>query len=44
MRFLVDAQLPVRLKDWLLKKGHDAIHTFDLPLKNAAPDIIILWV
>ncbi|MDP3621920.1 MAG: DUF5615 family PIN-like protein [Polynucleobacter sp.] len=38
MRFLVDAQLPRRFVDWLKEEGHDAIHTSDLPLKNATPD------
>jgi predicted nuclease of predicted toxin-antitoxin system len=31
MKFLVDAQLPFRLKLWLESKGLDTIHTDDLP-------------
>lgn len=42
MRFLVDAQLPRRLCDWLAGAGHDVKHTLDLPLKNRTPDSDIL--
>lgn len=38
MKFLVDAQLPVRLARFLQEAGYDTIHTRDLPLKNATPD------
>lgn len=38
MRFLVDAQLPRSLADFLNKKGFDAIHTLDLPDQNKAKD------
>ena len=38
MKFLVDAQLPVRLADWLREAGHDARHTLELPLGNRTPD------
>ena len=38
MKFLVDAQLPVRLSHLLKSMGHDAIHTKELALKNAKPD------
>jgi predicted nuclease of predicted toxin-antitoxin system len=38
MKFLVDAQLPVRLALFLQKAGYDAIHTKDLVLKNATSD------
>jgi len=31
VRFLVDAQLPRALSDWITREGHDSIHTFDLP-------------
>ena len=34
MRFLVDAQLPRRLADWLNVAGSDALHTLDLPNGN----------
>lgn len=38
MKFLIDAQLPVRLSHLLKSMGHDAIHTKELALKNATPD------
>ena len=38
MKFIVDAQLPKRLSDFLRSRGHDSIHTLDLPLKNTTPD------
>ncbi|MEM6261115.1 MAG: DUF5615 family PIN-like protein [Bacteroidota bacterium] len=42
MDFLVDAHFPVRLKNWLIENGEDAIHTTDLPQKNLTPDIEIM--
>lgn len=38
MKFLVDAQLPVRLARVLQSAGCDTIHTQDLPRRNATPD------
>ncbi len=38
MKFLVDAQLVVRLARFLQKAGYDTIHTRELPLKNVTPD------
>jgi predicted nuclease of predicted toxin-antitoxin system len=38
MKFIVDAQLPVRLSQLLKSMGHDALHTKELALKNATPD------
>lgn len=38
MKFLVDAQLPRRLANWLNEAGHDALHTLDLPKKNLTSD------
>jgi len=38
MKFLIDAQLPKRLCDWLRAKGYDALHTLDLNLGNRTPD------
>ena len=38
MKFLVDAQLPRRLKTWLVGHGYDAVHTLDLPDKNRSTD------
>ena len=41
MRFIVDAQLPLRLSKWLCGRGHDSIHTRDLPEKNRTRDHFI---
>lgn len=38
MKFLVDAQLPKRLAEWLNEAGHDTVHTADLPRGNRTPD------
>jgi predicted nuclease of predicted toxin-antitoxin system len=38
VKFLVDAQLPIRLAKLLRKLGHDAIHTLDLPSQNTTSD------
>nr|VFK42599.1 MAG: Predicted nuclease, contains PIN domain, potential toxin-antitoxin system component [Candidatus Kentron sp. SD]VFK48393.1 MAG: Predicted nuclease, contains PIN domain, potential toxin-antitoxin system component [Candidatus Kentron sp. SD]VFK80478.1 MAG: Predicted nuclease, contains PIN domain, potential toxin-antitoxin system component [Candidatus Kentron sp. SD] len=38
MKFLVDAQLPRRLADWLRTQSFDAIHTLDMPAVNATSD------
>lgn len=38
MKFLVDAQLPRSLAIFLCSKGHDAIHTLDLPDGNDTTD------
>lgn len=38
MKFLVDAQLPPRLVRALVRRGHDAVHTSDLPGGNRTPD------
>jgi predicted nuclease of predicted toxin-antitoxin system len=35
---VVDAQLPVRLAQWLRARGHDAIHTKELPQGNRTAD------
>lgn len=44
MNFLVNAQLPRRLIYPLREAGHDAIHTLDLPEKNATPDADVIAV
>ena len=44
MRFLVDAQLPVKLCSWLTELGHEAKHTLELPLKNKTPDHQIIEI
>jgi predicted nuclease of predicted toxin-antitoxin system len=41
MKFLIDAQLPARLKFWLIQNGYDALHTDDLPERDSTPDTII---
>lgn len=38
MKFLVDAQLPVRIARFLQSSGYDTLHTKDLPQENATPD------
>jgi predicted nuclease of predicted toxin-antitoxin system len=38
MKFLVDAQLPVRRSRVLQLVGYDTIHTQDLPRQNATTD------
>ncbi|MGE0636343.1 MAG: DUF5615 family PIN-like protein [Bacteroidia bacterium] len=38
MKFIVDAQLPKSLSDFLKFKGFDSIHTIDLPDKNKTND------
>ncbi|WP_431838431.1 DUF5615 family PIN-like protein [Cellulomonas sp. Y8] len=38
MKFLVDAQLPPRFVRALVRRGHDAVHTRDLPGGNRTPD------
>ncbi len=35
MRFLVDAQLPPALAEWLRKKGHEATHVREVGLRDA---------
>lgn len=38
MKFLVDAQLPVRLAQFLRDSGYDTVHTKELPQQNATSD------
>jgi predicted nuclease of predicted toxin-antitoxin system len=38
MKFLIDAHLPPGLRRVFAAAGHDAIHTLDLPERNAARD------
>lgn len=40
MRLVVDAQLPPALVQWLVARGHDAVHVFDLDYVRA-PDSVI---
>lgn len=39
MKFLVDAQLPRHLSHWLKQRGHDSLHTLDLPDGNRTSDL-----
>lgn len=34
MKFLVDAQLPYLLAQWIRDKGYEVVHTDDLPAKD----------
>lgn len=44
MKFIVDAQLPRKVAHLFQRAGYDALHTLDLPAKNATSDeeIIVL--
>jgi predicted nuclease of predicted toxin-antitoxin system len=44
MKFLVDAQLPKSLSDFLISKGHDSVHTLELPNANLTTDAEILTI
>lgn len=41
MKFLVDAQLPLRLANFLTQAGYETLHTLDLTDGNATPDEVI---
>ncbi|MCD4663949.1 MAG: DUF5615 family PIN-like protein [Bacteroidales bacterium] len=38
MKFIIDAQLPKSLSDFLNRKDFDSIHTLELPNKNKTKD------
>ncbi len=38
MKFLIDAQRPTRLAEFLSRAGHDALHTIRLPDGNRSTD------
>ncbi len=42
MKFLIDAQLPKSLSEFLKLKGFNSIHTLELPDKNKTKDIQII--
>jgi predicted nuclease of predicted toxin-antitoxin system len=42
MNFLVDANLPRRIIRIFQERGHNAVHTLELPEGNATPDAAIL--
>jgi len=37
MKFIVDAQLPPSLADWLALKGHDAVHVATRACRRSRP-------
>jgi len=41
MKYLIDAQLPRRLAHYLRDRGHDVVHTRDLPQGNRTGDSTI---
>ncbi len=41
MKFIIDAQLPLKLAAALNDIGHDAVHTLNLPDKNRSRDAFI---
>jgi predicted nuclease of predicted toxin-antitoxin system len=42
MNFLIDAHLPRRLVNVFHERGHNAIHTLELPNRNATTDPVLL--
>ena len=44
MKFLIDAQLPKSLSDFLQLKGYDSLHAIELPEGNGASDLTILTI
>ena len=42
MNFLIDANLPRRLVSIFQERGHDAVHTLELPEGNATVDAALL--
>ena len=44
MKFLIDAQLPMALKNWLMDRGHDVIHTRDIQGKNLTEDMEVIRI
>ena len=44
MKFIVDAQLPKSLSDFLNQQGYDSIHTLNLFTKNKTPDERIIEI
>ena len=44
MKFIIDAQLPKSLSDLLNSRGHDSVHTLELPNANRTTDSEILSI
>ena len=42
MKFLIDAQLPKKLSQFINEKGLESIHTLDLPDQNSTSDAKII--
>lgn len=42
MNFLIDANLPRRIVRIFQERGHNAVHTLDLPEGNATADVALL--
>jgi predicted nuclease of predicted toxin-antitoxin system len=42
VKFIIDAQLPMGLCEWLCQQGHDCIHTMHLTNKNRTSDAELL--
>lgn len=42
MNFLIDANLPRRLAKIFRERGHNAVHTLDLPDQNSTTDLAML--
>ena len=42
MNFLIDANLPRHLANIFRERGHNAVHTLDLPKGNSTPDLELL--
>lgn len=43
-KFIVDAQLPARLKKWIEQQGFDVKHTTELPYGNLIEDTYIIQI
>ena len=44
MKFIVDAQIPKLISDYLCSQNHDCIHTLQLPNKNRTTDKEIIAI
>jgi predicted nuclease of predicted toxin-antitoxin system len=44
MNFIIDAQLPISLSEFLKSKGLSSVHTLELPKKNKTSDFEILKI
>ena len=44
MKFIIDAQLPKSLLEWLNAIGHDSIHTIELPGSNSPTDLSVIEI